>query len=73
MTDHINNIKFIKEMEKHEILYNFNLLGYSRKDLTEKGIPNLSIINIFSLADTYSLIFVSIFCILEATNLTNSQ
>lgn len=37
MNDQINNIKFVEEVEKHEILYNFHLPGYSRKDQTEKA------------------------------------
>jgi len=31
------NIKFVEEVEKHPILYNFTLPGYSRKDETEKA------------------------------------
>jgi hypothetical protein len=37
MSEQLANIKFIEEVEKHELLYNYNLPGYSRKDLTEKA------------------------------------
>ncbi|XP_055848581.1 uncharacterized protein LOC129913764 [Episyrphus balteatus] len=37
MSDQSLNLKFVKEVEKREILYNFNLPGYSRKDLVEKN------------------------------------
>lgn len=29
------NVKLVEEVEKHSILYNFTLSGYSRKDETE--------------------------------------
>ena len=31
------NITFVGEVEKHEVLYNYKLPGYSRKDITEKA------------------------------------
>lgn len=37
MNNQINNIKFVEEVDKHEILYNFSLPGYSRKVQTEKA------------------------------------
>ncbi|KAE9521907.1 hypothetical protein AGLY_017714 [Aphis glycines] len=37
MNEQLANIKFVEEVEKHELLYNYNLPGYSRKDLTEKA------------------------------------
>jgi len=37
MSDKLLNIKFVEEVEKHNILYNYNLPGYSRKDLTKKA------------------------------------
>lgn len=37
MSDQLMNIKFVEEVEKHDILYNYNLPRYSRKDLTEKA------------------------------------
>lgn len=30
------NLKLVEEVEKHPVLYNFTLSGYSRKDETEK-------------------------------------
>lgn len=35
MSEQKLNIKFVEEVEKHPILYNFTLPGYSRKDETE--------------------------------------
>nr|XP_022910119.1 uncharacterized protein LOC111421208 [Onthophagus taurus] len=35
--DQETNIKFVKEVEKHEVLYNYHLSGYSRKEITEKA------------------------------------
>ncbi|XP_069683423.1 uncharacterized protein [Periplaneta americana] len=37
MNEPISNIKFVREVEKHPILYNYNLPEYSRKALTEKA------------------------------------
>lgn len=37
MTEQVANIKFVETVEKYEILYNYNLPGYSRKDQTEKA------------------------------------
>lgn len=37
MSDQELNLKFVKEVEKHEELYNYKLPAYSRKDLTEKA------------------------------------
>jgi len=37
MNEQLANIKFVEEVEKHELLYNYNLSGYSRRDLTEKA------------------------------------
>lgn len=37
MSDQELNLKFVKEVEKHEELYNYRLPAYSRKDLTEKA------------------------------------
>jgi len=31
------NLKLVEEVEKHPVLYNFTLSGYSRKDVTEKA------------------------------------
>lgn len=31
------NLKFVEEVEKHPVLNNFTLSGYSRKDETEKA------------------------------------
>jgi len=31
------NLKLVEEVEKHPVLYNFTLSGYSRKDETEKA------------------------------------
>ncbi|KAF0685375.1 transcription factor Adf-1-like [Aphis craccivora] len=31
------NLKMVEEVEKHPVLYNFTLSGYSRKDETEKA------------------------------------
>jgi len=30
MSDQLMKIKFVEEVEKHDILYNYNLPGYSR-------------------------------------------
>jgi len=38
-------IKFVEEVEKHDILYNYNLPGYSRKDSTEKSWHEVAAIN----------------------------
>lgn len=35
MSEQKLNIKLVEEVEKHPILYNFTLPGYSRKDETE--------------------------------------
>ena len=37
MSDQELNLKFVKEVENHEELYNYRLPAYSRKDLTEKA------------------------------------
>ena len=37
MSEQILNIKFVGEVEKHPVLYNYKLPGYSRKDITEKA------------------------------------
>lgn len=37
MSDQESNLKFVGEVEKHEVLYNYKLPGYSRKDLTDKA------------------------------------
>lgn len=37
MNDQKLNIIFVEEIEKHEVLYNYHLPQYSRKDLTEKA------------------------------------
>lgn len=31
------NLKFVSEVEKWPVLYNYNLKGYSKKDVTEKA------------------------------------
>lgn len=33
----MENLKFVGEVEKFPILYNYKLPGYSRKDLTQKA------------------------------------
>nr|CAD7410717.1 unnamed protein product [Timema cristinae] len=37
MNDQVWNIKFVEEVEKRDVLYNYKLPGYSRKDITEKA------------------------------------
>lgn len=37
MSDQEINLKFVGEVEKHEVLYNYKLAGYSRKEVTEKA------------------------------------
>jgi hypothetical protein len=37
MNDQAANIKFVQEVENHPVLYNYNLLGYSRRDVTDKA------------------------------------
>ena len=37
MNEQTLNIKFVGEVEKHQVLYNYKLPGYSRKDITEKA------------------------------------
>jgi hypothetical protein len=37
MNEQVFNLKFIGEVEKHPVLYNYTLVGYSRKDGTEKA------------------------------------
>ncbi|XP_072377407.1 uncharacterized protein [Diabrotica undecimpunctata] len=37
MCDQELNLKFVREVEKHEALYNYKLSDYSRKDVTEKA------------------------------------
>lgn len=37
MNDQVFNIKFVSEVEKHPILYNYKLKDYFKKDLTEKA------------------------------------
>jgi hypothetical protein len=37
MSEQILNIKFVGEVEKHPMLYNFKLPGYSRKEITGKA------------------------------------
>jgi hypothetical protein len=37
MSEQILNIKFVGEVEKHPVRYNYKLPGYSRKDITEKA------------------------------------
>lgn len=37
MSDQQMNIIFVGEVEKHEVLYNYKLPQYSRKDITEKA------------------------------------
>uniref|UniRef100_A0A023F6Q1 Putative alcohol dehydrogenase transcription factor myb/sant-like protein n=1 Tax=Triatoma infestans TaxID=30076 RepID=A0A023F6Q1_TRIIF len=37
MNEQVFNLKFVQEVEKHPVLYNCTLPGYSRKDLTEKA------------------------------------
>jgi len=53
MSEQKLNIKFVEEVEKHPILYNFTLPGYSRKDEAEiawnevgKTVNMTSIINL---------------------------
>ncbi|BES98260.1 BESS motif [Nesidiocoris tenuis] len=37
MSDQEFNVKLVGEVKKHEVLYNYTLPGYSRKDVTEKA------------------------------------
>lgn len=37
MSDQELNLKLVGEVEKHEVLYNYKLPGYSRKDITDKA------------------------------------
>lgn len=39
MDDHEFNVKFVGEVQKHEVIYNHKLSGYSRKDKTQKAWP----------------------------------
>lgn len=43
MNEQLANIKFVEEVEKHELLYNYYLPGYSRKDLTEKAWHEIAV------------------------------
>jgi hypothetical protein len=37
MSEQRLNIKFVGGVEKHPVLYNYKLPGYSQKDITEKA------------------------------------
>ncbi|XP_046399476.1 uncharacterized protein LOC124165970 [Ischnura elegans] len=43
MNDQELNMKLVEEVEKHEVLYNYKLPGYSRKDVTEKAWKEVSV------------------------------
>ncbi|XP_046403751.1 uncharacterized protein LOC124169242 [Ischnura elegans] len=43
MSDQELNMKLVGEVEKHEVLYNYKLPGYSRKDVTEKAWKEVSV------------------------------
>ncbi|XP_046409110.1 uncharacterized protein LOC124174001 [Ischnura elegans] len=43
MNDQELNIKLVGEVEKHEVLYNYKLPGYSRKGVTEKAWKEVSV------------------------------
>ncbi|XP_054285282.1 uncharacterized protein LOC129001852 [Macrosteles quadrilineatus] len=43
MNDQELNMKLVGEVEKREVLYNYKLPGYSRKDLTEKAWKEVSV------------------------------
>lgn len=61
MNDQLISIKVVEHVENHDLLYNYNLLGYSKKDLTENN-TYLRVINMFSSTETHTLIFVFILC-----------
>ncbi|XP_055903166.1 uncharacterized protein LOC129939244 [Eupeodes corollae] len=42
MSDQRLNLKFVKEVERHELLYNYNLPGYSRKEEVERAWKEVS-------------------------------
>lgn len=42
MGDQGLNLKFVGEVEKHEVLYNYKLPEYSRKEVTEKAWQNVA-------------------------------
>ncbi|KAK9675086.1 Alcohol dehydrogenase transcription factor Myb/SANT-like [Popillia japonica] len=43
MSDQELNMKLVGTVEKYEVLYNYKLPGYSRKDVTEKAWQDVSI------------------------------
>ncbi|XP_050498417.1 uncharacterized protein LOC126879445 [Diabrotica virgifera virgifera] len=51
MCDQELNIKFVREIEKYEALYNNTLSDYSRKDVTDKAWQNVAAVVNMSVAD----------------------
>ena len=58
------NTKLVKEVEKHPVLYNFKLPGYSRKDETDFAWSEVGkAVNMTGVISLYCIIFYINNCI----------